>query len=57
MAVMVKVLVPLSQMELAMPPLVKAKNELLVMLPLKSFLKTNVLPKSKLLIVSKALGV
>ena len=55
MAVMVKVLVPLSQLVLAMPPLVKEK--VAKSAPLKLELKVIVLPKLKLLMLRKALGV
>ena len=54
---MVKVLVPSFHDELPIPPLVKLKSEELVMELLRSLPKTSVLPKSKLLIVSKELGV
>ena len=51
MAVIVKVLVPEFQEELAMPPLVKVKNEGLLISLVRSLPKISVLPKSKLLMV------
>ena len=54
---MVKVLVLSFHEELPIPPLEKLKSDELVIELLKSLRKTSVLPKSKLLIVSKELGV
>ena len=54
---MVKVLVPAFQLKLLIPPLLKAKSDEFVMEEVRSVLKVRVLPKLKLSMLSRELGV